>query len=220
MIVIIEVCFIFMCSYWLGFLNYRSFPQSELKRIGNYDVVIFLFSIAVLIMEDTYFKLSRRKIKVLFVYFSFLLLIGLISSLFALNYELFCKLNITIVSLIGGIATSLMGSTVFYMRKLYKSAITSIVTAPSTEDDKTKETGLFFYYLFRPVFAITFSILIHIALKASVAIITVKESNLDSGMIYLTMLLSFFIGFSAGDVLHKLEKASKEIANKSIEKLT
>src|SRR5690554_3746795 len=106
------------------------------------------------------------------------------------------------------------------MRKLYKSAINDIVTEPITAKEKTNETGLFFYYLLRPIFAIVFSVLIHIGLKASVAIVTVEESELDVGMVYLTMLLSFFIGFAAGDVITKLELISKDIANKSIDKFS
>lgn len=122
--------------------------------------------------------------------------------------------------MIGGEGTALLGSTIFYMRKLYKSAINDIVTEPITAKEKTNETGLFFYYLLRPIFAIVFSVLIHIGLKASVAIVTVEESELDVGMVYLTMLLSFFIGFAAGDVITKLELISKDIANKSIDKFS
>ena len=106
------------------------------------------------------------------------------------------------------------------MRKLYKSAINNSLTNPTNENEKTNETGLLFYYLLRPIFAIIFSILVHIGLKASVSIVTVKEADLDSGMIYLTMIISFFIGFAAGDVITKLEKISSEIANKSIDKIS
>ena len=171
--------------------------------------------------NNTYFKLSKSKINGLFIYFGILLIIGILASLFAVNYEMFsCKLSITLLSLIGGFGTALLGSSIFYMRKLYKSAINDSLTEPSTKKEKINETGLFFYYFLRPVFAVVFSLLIHIGLKASVAIVTVKESELDSGMIYLTMIISFFIGFSAGDVLTKLETISKDIADKSIDKLT
>lgn len=172
-------------------------------------------------MENTYFKLSRNKLKGLLFYFGILLLIGLLATIFAINYESFTyKFNITQISLIGGFGTALIGSTIFYMRKLYKSAINNTITEPTTDKEKTNETGLFFYYSLRPIFAIAFSLLIHIGLKASVAIITVKESELDVGMVYLTMIISFFIGFAAGDVITKLEEISKEIAKKSIDKIS
>lgn len=172
-------------------------------------------------MENNYFKLSRKKIRGLFVYFVILFVIGITATLFAVNYEsVKYELNITLISLIGGFGTALLGSTIFYMRKLYKSAINNTLTEPTTDKEKTNETGLFFYYFLRPIFAVAFSLLVHIGLKASVAIVTVKESELDIGMVYLTMLISFFIGFAAGDVITKLEAISKEIANKSIDKIS
>jgi len=172
-------------------------------------------------MEQTYFILSKGKIKSLFWYFGILLFIGLILTIYVLVNEMFLfKLNVTSLSLIGGIGMALLGSTIFYFRKLYKSAINNILNTPQNENDKVKETGLHLYYFLRPIFSIVFAVLIHIGLKASVAIVTVKETNLDEGMIYLTMIISFFIGFASGDVITKLENVSKEIANKTIEKIT
>lgn len=172
-------------------------------------------------MEQTYFVLSKEKIKSLFWYFGILLFFGLILSIYVLINKMFpFKLNVTALSLIGGIGMALLGSTIFYFRKLYKSAISNILNKPTNESDKIKETGLYLYYFLRPIFSIVFAILIHIGLKASVAIVTVKEANLDEGMIYLTMLISFFVGFASGDVVTKLENISKEIASKSIDKIT
>ena len=172
-------------------------------------------------MEQTYFVLSKGKIKSLFWYFGILLFVGLALTIYVLVNEMFIfKLNVTSLSLIGGIGMALLGSTIFYFRKLYKSAINNILNIPQNENDKIKETGLYLYYFLRPIFSIVFAVLIHIGLKASVAIVTVKETNLDEGMIYLTMIVSFFIGFASGDVVTKLENISKEIANKTIEKIT
>ena len=170
-------------------------------------------------MEENYFILSRKKIKCLFWYFGILLIIGIALSVFSLNHSEFYKeLNITMVSIIGGIGTALMGATIFYMRKLYKSSISNVLTEPESDKQKINELGLFIYYLLRPLFAISFSIIFHIGLKASVSIVTVKETNLAEGMIYLTMIISFFIGFAAGDVISKLEDYSKDIVNKTIKR--
>lgn len=168
-------------------------------------------------MEENYFILSRGKIKCLFWYFAVLLIVGIGLSILSWNHNYFIKeLNITIISLIGGAGTALMGATIFYLRKLYKSSIKNILSEPTDDKDKTKELGLFAYYLLRPIFAISFSIIFQIGLKASVSIVTVTETNLAEGMIYLTMITSFFIGFAAGDVISKLEDYSKNIVNKAI----
>lgn len=166
---------------------------------------------------ELFFILSRNKIKFLFFYFSTLLIIGITLSALSLNYEIFLRdQTITIISLIGGVGTALMGATIYYMRKLYKCSIKSIFSNPKDDNGKIREMGLFAYYLLRPVFSIIFSIIFHIALKASVSIVTVKETNLDTGMIFLTMIFSFFIGFSAGDIIDKLEFYSKEFIDKAI----
>lgn len=170
-------------------------------------------------MNENHFILSRKKIQSLFWYFGILLIIGIGLTILSLNYNFFIKeLSITMISIIGGTGTALMGATIFYLRKLYKSSIKSILIEPNDNKDKIKELGLYTYYLLRPIFAIGFSIIFQIALKASVSIVTVKETNLTEGMIYLTMITSFFIGFAAGDVISKLEDYSKDIVNKTIKR--
>ncbi len=171
-------------------------------------------------MEENYFILSRKKIKCLFWYFGLLLLIGIGLSTIGLKHDYFInELSITSISLIGGIGTALMGATIFYLRKLYKSSIKNILSEPSEDKDKTKELGLFAYYLLRPIFAMVFSVIFHIGLKASISFVTVTETNLAEGMIYLTMIVSFFLGFAAGDLINKLEDYSKDIVDKTIKRL-
>ncbi len=171
-------------------------------------------------MEENYFILSRKKIKCLFWYFVLLLLLGIGFSIIGLKHDHFFKeFSITSKSLIGGIGTALMGATIFYLRKLYKSSIKNILSEPSDDDDKTKELGLFAYYLLRPLFAMVFSVVFHIGLKASVSFVTVTETNLSEGMIYLTMIVSFFLGFAAGDLINKIEDYSKEIVDRTIKRL-
>ncbi len=163
--------------------------------------------------------LSIKKTQILFWYFGILLIIGIGLTILSLNYNLFIKeLSITMVSIIGGTGTALTGATTFYLRKLYKSSIKNILIKPEDNKDKVKELGFFLYYLLRPIFAINFSIVFQIALKSSVSIVTAKEANLTEGMIYLTMITSFFIGFSTGEVISKLENYSKDIINKTIKR--
>jgi len=171
-------------------------------------------------VNENYFILSRRKIRGLFWYFGILLILGIGATIICMNYETLLKeQSITMVALIGGSGTALVGASIFYLRKLYKSSINNILNAPADEKDKTKEIGLFAYYLLRPIFAISFSILFQIGLKTSVSIVSVKETNLTEGMIYFSMIASFFIGFAAGDVISKLEEYSKDFVNKTINRL-
>jgi hypothetical protein len=171
-------------------------------------------------MKNNFFKLSRKKIEYLFIYFTILLFIGIALSILTLNFEsIKDKLTITSFSIIGGIGTALIGSTIFYLRKLYKSSIKSLLSQPQSEQDNINEIGLFIYYFLRPIFAICFSLLIHIGLKVNVSIVSVKEADIEPGLIYLTMLLSFFMGFASGDVITKLESVSKDISEKFIDNI-
>ncbi len=163
-----------------------------------------------------WFKISRNNLKWLYVYLSVLLLTSLVLTIITLLYEstMSC-FSISQISLIGGGATALMGSSMFYLRKLYKSSIKKLMEEPVDNDGKIRELGILFYYYLRPIFAICFSVLFHLALKSSIAIISVSELILDSGMIYLTMTVSFFIGFAAGDMITRIESYSKEVINKA-----
>jgi hypothetical protein len=169
-------------------------------------------------MTKDWFILSRQKIKFLLGYYIILFIIGLILTLFALlqeSIQMPFTMTISLISVIGGFGTALIGSSTFYLRKIYKASINKEMSSPTNEDERVRELGIFAYYFLRPLFAIGFSILIHIALKSSVHIITVKETRLDEGFIYLTLFLSFFAGFAAGDLITYIEEKSAEWVTKT-----
>lgn len=165
-------------------------------------------------MTTECYKLSRKKVKQLTNYYVILLIVGIIMTVAALlhdSFEAYITISVSLVSIIGGIGTAMLGNTIFYLRKLYKSCINADISEPATEDDLTREIGISAYYFLRPLFAIAFSLLIHITLKSSVHIITVKESTLSEGFIYLTMFFSFFAGFATGDIITYVERKSNDI---------
>ncbi len=185
--------------------------------INKLAAIIFRHSL-IKHMQTNWFFLSREKIKCLLTYFILLNVIGITLTLFALIYEsvnLPFTLTVSIIAIIGGFGTALIGSSVFYMRKLYKSSINKEMEIPTTDKHKIRELGIFSYYLLRPLFALGFSLLIHITLKSSVHIITVKETRLDEGFLYLSMFLSFFSGFAAGDLITYIESKSEEWITKT-----
>lgn len=169
-------------------------------------------------MPKEWFRLSRKKIKFLFGYFIVLFFIGLGLTIVSLLYEsisLPFELSISMVSITGGFGTALIGSSIFYLRKLYKASINNEMTTPANEDERIRELGIYTYYLLRPIFALGFSLLIHITLKSGVHIITVKETRLGENFIYLTMFLSFFAGFAAGDLITYIQAKSGEWVTKT-----
>jgi hypothetical protein len=172
-------------------------------------------------MSNGRFFLTKSKVKGLFFYYTVLIIVSILVVLYTLvneGIDANFKLTITELSLLGGMGTALIGCCIFYLRKLYKGSINNELVNPVTEEEKYKQLGILIYFLLRPLFSVVFSLLVHIILKSSVHIITVKEARLDEGFIYLTMVLSFFVGFASGDVITFLEQKSKDIAIKHLSK--
>ena len=160
---------------------------------------------------DRDYKLSHRSILVLFVFYTFYIIVGLAFSVSAAlhEYTFLHEYPILIKALIGSFGITLVGSAIFYSRKLYKHSIKSEISVPLSDVDKVKQTGIFMYFFLRPIFALCFSFLIILGFKVSIIIISVKDETLNPGFIYLSMFLSFFAGFSAGDLLSSLEEFGK-----------
>ena len=148
-----------------------------------------------------------------------LFLLGIFSVIIALSFE-YCDFlknyPITSIAIMGGIGSAILGNTMYYIRKLYKACIRNDIVKPCDDDEKISELGNFFYFITRPIFAIGFSLFIHISLKSSVNFITVNEAILDNGFIYLNMFLSFIVGFSTGNMIIFIEEKSKKIIKEKV----
>ena len=106
-------------------------------------------------MVKEWYKLSNEKLHFLFRYYIILFFVGIATTIIALLHEsIGLSFSVTVISLIGGIGCSLIGSTVFYLRKLYKSCINLEFIKPTVEDDFKREIGVYYYYFLRPIFSI------------------------------------------------------------------
>jgi hypothetical protein len=81
---------------------------------------------------------------------------------------------------------------------------------PDSENDKLRQIGIFFYFFLRPIFSGIFSIIILIILKSGISILSTAKS-LTIEFYYLSIITSFFIGFSSGDLIDKFEEVGKKI---------
>jgi len=167
-------------------------------------------------MSEIWFFLKKEKIKWLFFFYIILIFIGIPAIIFSLtfndiNYN--TRVSIVELGLIGGAGSALTGCCIFYLRKLYKASINKEMSVPITEEQEYRQMGIFAYYALRPLFSIVFSLLIHIILRSSAHVITVKGTQLDDGFVYLSMFLSFFAGFASGDVITYIEEKSKDLVN-------
>lgn len=165
------------------------------------------------------YKLTNKCVVTLFVFYTIYIIIGLFMSILGVlhEYTFINGLPIIVISLIGSFGITLVGSSIFYSRKLYKHSIKPEISFPLSREDNLKQIGIFMYFFLRPLFSLCFSFLIILGFKVSIIIISVKDETLNIGFIYLTMFLSFFAGFSAGDILSVLEEIGKRRMQKFFE---
>lgn len=124
------------------------------------------------------------------------------------------KFNYHNISLIGSLGSTLVGSSIFYIRKVYKLCIEKQFSEPTAcNNDKLQSLGTIIYFVFRPFFAIAFSILVVIGLEAGMFSLSSQKPQLGDSFPNICIFVNFFIGFSSGQFLKSLEKKSESLIN-------
>jgi amino acid permease len=136
----------------------------------------------------------------IFIYYSTLFLTSLILLICYFSKSELNDKDVYFYSSLSG----LLGSTIFYTRKLYKDCFTE--NKISQEKDNLKRIATTVYFITRPFFAAAFSIMIIIGLKSGFIIISTSknEINMDN-FIFVSVFLSFIGGFRVGKVINKFE---------------
>lgn len=145
---------------------------------------------------------------------------GIIASLIALVPSLYFNSipDVSKLALLGSVGMSCTGSSIFYIRKLYKSCITQNLILSNEKEKYLERLGTLIYYIARPIFAIGFSILVVIGLKSGLMVITNKQAVLDDGYINASMFIAFFVGFLTGKFIKNLEIKGENIIDNLIAK--
>lgn len=168
-----------------------------------------------------WFKFTTKKAYGILIYYGILFVIALLLALTGvLNEVFFTTLTILEKAVIAGIGFSILGAVIYYSKKIYKACVNLDFSNPTDENDAIREFGISVYFILRPPFAIILSFLLILLLKLGLKTIAVSTETLDSEFIYLTSFLSFFCGYSSGDVLDVFENNGKEIINKIFNKKT
>lgn len=151
-------------------------------------------------------KNARRLIKAyLIVLFLASLTIAVLLSEFNPS-ELIIKLH--------SIAVSILGSCVYYTRKIYKCEIREEFIEPDVNSPFCQqESGAILYYILRPIIASTFGFLLFIASYAQLSFVSGGNSIDLHNFSSFIIISSFVIGYSIGDMLDKFEIFSKNRVN-------
>ena len=95
-----------------------------------------------------------------------------------------------------------------YIRRLYKACLTDRI---KEDKDCIKCIGNLAYFVFRPVFACVFTLIMIFALLSGMTLVTGSlDYILIKKFIYLCAMLASYTGFSVGKVMDKFEKNSEE----------
>lgn len=162
--------------------------------------------------KHEWFRLTYNNAKSLFVYLILLLIISVVLTLLVVVDNAVLMDNITILnrSFLGAIATSLLGATIFYSRKLYKACINLDMTIPQNETDKFRQLGIVHYFVLRPLFAIGLAILTVLLIKSGIYVMT-DNATIKENFVFIVMVICFFVGYSAGDFIDVLEVRGKKV---------
>lgn len=132
-----------------------------------------------------------------------------IASIYAVQYSL--SEDKEKIALITGLSMSVVGSAVFYTRKLYQACINDTYTFVHTKKTelpsnlRIRRKGTIAYFIMRPLFGMAFSIVIYAFWRLSIAASDEIPLKPSAGFLYTTITLGFLSGFSAGRMLKLLE---------------
>lgn len=161
--------------------------------------------------NEIIYCLSRRMVIFLFFYYSIYLILGGFFSV-AIAQTLTQELNTQEIlekSFFISIAVSGMLCSIQYIIKLYKACITERIYL--VKEDGLKRLGNNAYFIFRPLFAIAFSIVMVFGMLSGMYAVTGSlDYILNEKFIYLCVIMSGFIGFSIGKVIDKFNNISSE----------
>jgi uncharacterized membrane protein (DUF485 family) len=105
------------------------------------------------------------------------------------------------------------GSSIFYIRKLYKLCFDNEKLEINNTNHYKEILATVIYFIARPLFSIGFAVLLVIGFKSGFMATTLTEVKLNEGFIFMTMFISFFIGFLTSQFIKKLEHDGSKVIN-------
>ncbi len=154
-------------------------------------------------------RLSHNDAVLLFETYAACIIFGLIAVFHFINKYFTTDAKDT-MSLLAAMSTGLIGSGVYYSRKLYTACINSYYTfidkgVVSTPSEALQRIGSKSYFLMRPLFAVAFALVICSIWRFGVSASGEGAPKLSTGFLYISIFLGFISGFLAGRVLTSLE---------------
>jgi len=164
--------------------------------------------------ESHNYILSECWLRVVVVYYIFIMLFGIFVSTFVMsNIQEKVSYNVILYTTIASMGVSAMLCSVQYLRRIYKACINGKIKMLQ-KNENFQQFGNVIYFVLRPFFAIVFVIIMVFALLSSVSIVTSGNFQVNERFLYFCIIMSSFIGFSIGRILDRFEELSSKKVNK------
>lgn len=164
--------------------------------------------------QEKWITLTVKEVKRIFCYYLFLLIISFLWFIFDLVYQY--ELNDAGFSNIVGTIVfafpcGVVGATIYYIRKLYKSCLQDLVVNSNVLD--YHKLGAKVYFYFRPIISGILSVLICIGIISGFYIFNNNLSINDNRFFLFISLISFYIGYCNGKIIIKIDEYGESIIN-------
>lgn len=160
------------------------------------------------------FVLTRRALIGLIAYYVILLISGTGLALWSILTDDF---SIRARGSIGGMAIAAAASSTYYLRRVYRSAISErLALLPKGERASAPALGVLLYLAVRPLIATLLALITVVGLLIGL-VSAAKGTQLSEGFVLTSVLVCFTVGYSAGLVLQRLDKKGLGVLDKAME---
>ena len=164
-------------------------------------------------IKEKWIKLTAKEVKHIFIYYIILFFTALVLCARMTN-DLFppAETGIKLIELSSfSFVFGLLGSTFYYIRKLYKSCIQLLVDS-SGADTSIPSMGVKVYFYLRPVMGAVLATLIILGIYGGFFFLQDEPSINDEKFYIFSAIFSFVVGFSNGKIIVRLDNSSDKIA--------
>ena len=161
--------------------------------------------------NENWITISEKALVLIFIYYCLILITGLIGSTWAIlvNHCSGKALEKIVIAITGSLSMAAVGSSIFYIRKIYKASIQERISNPV--DNNIRGIGTIIYFVIRPIFSLGLSILVVVGINAGMLSMSDQNLELNEGFVNICMFISFFCGFSSGQMIESLEKKGSSL---------
>ncbi len=154
--------------------------------------------------QEKWIKLSEKEIKHIFIYYCIIFTISLIAFGIGIYYFVRIQTDNIGMLLIFAFVCGLLGSTFYYIRKLYKSCIQLLVDT-ETNVNSIVALGAKVYFYFRPIMGATLAVFIILGIYGGFFFLQDQPAINTEKFYIFTALVAFVVGFSSGNIIVQLD---------------